>query len=477
MIGGGTAGLVASRAAGGFGARVLMIERGRYGGECLWTGCVPSKALLAAAHAAHDARSSTGLGVTASVTVDFPQVLQHVLEAIEEIQPADDPAAAHAEGVRTLDGSARFVGSRELVVAGHRVRFRSAVIATGGTAVIPDIPGIENVEALTSETFWSPRALPDRLLVIGGGAVGCELGQAMARLGSKVTLVHRGSRLAPRESRRASALLRATLEADDVDVRLDTSVERFVSATEARLTDATSLAFDRVLVAVGKRPATAGLGLAEAGVTTDERSRVLVDSSLRTSNPAIWAAGDVTPLPHFTHVAGVFGSLAGTNAVLGLRRSGDGASIPRVLYTQPEIASVGVSPDDAEAEGCTVLAIDHEHLDRAVAEGRSSGFTELVVDGRGRVRGASVVSPRAGETIAELTVAITTGVSASTLGGIMHAYPGYSDGVYNPSIRQLQREFSGGAGGAAVQLLRRVTRARHRGRERLGGGAGAPPRA
>ena len=148
-----------------------------------------------------------------------------------------------------------------------------------------------------------------------------------------------------------------------------------------------------------------------------------------------------------------------------------------MLYTQPEIASVGMSPDDAEAEGCTVLAIDHEHLDRAVAEGRTSGFTELVVDGRGRVRGASVVSPRAGETIAELTVAITTGVSASTLGGIMHAYPGYSDGVYNASIRQLQREFSGGAGGAAVQLLRRVTKARHRARERLGGGADAPPRA
>lgn len=476
VIGGGTAGLVASRAAGGFGARVLLIERERYGGECLWTGCVPSKALLASAHAAHDARSSAALGVMASVTVDFSRVMDHVRASIDQIRPADDPAAAHAEGVHTVDGSARFVGRRELVVAGHRVRFRSAVIATGGTAVIPDIPGIENVDVLTSETFWSLDTVPARLLVIGGGAAGCELSQAMVRLGSAVTMLHRGSRLAARGSRRASALLHATLEADGVDVRTGTSVEQFTSAIRARLSDGSSVEFDRVLVAVGKRPATAGLGLEEAGVTTDERGRVVVDPSLRTSNPAIWAAGDVTPMPHFTHVAGVFGSLAGTNAVLGLGRRIDGANVPRVLYTQPEFASVGLSPDDAAAQGCTVLAIDHEHLDRAVAEGRTIGFTELVVDERGRLRGASVASPRAGETIDELTVAITTGVSASTLGGIMHAYPGYSDGVYNASIRQLQREFSRGAAGTAVQVLRRVKKARYRVLERLRGAEDAQRR-
>lgn len=492
VIGAGSAGLVASRGAGGFGSRVLLIERHRFGGECLHTGCVPSKALLAAAHAAHDARASAHLGVTADVTVDFARVMRHVHDAVAAIEPADSPEAAHGDGVHTLAGDAQFTGPREVVVAGRTIRFRQAIVATGASPNVPDIDGIGAVDPLTVESFWSltdqpeppsvpeppdqpdqpdQHRLPERLLIVGGGAVACELGQAMARLGSRVTIVQRAARIATRETDRVSGLLRRTLEADGVDVRTSVEVARFERADAAgtdaafgpthftaTLTDGTTVAFDRVLLALGTHANTAGLGLDAAGVETDETGRIMIDRSLRTSNPAIWAAGDVTTLPHFTHVAGVGGSTAGTNAILGLRRR-VAASVPRVLYTQPEVAAIGVSPDEAQANGCHVLESSNEHLDRAIAEGRTAGFTQLVVDGRGALRGAVVVSPRAGETISELTVAMSAGVSVAELGGIMHAYPSYTDGVYNTALGELQREYSTGLLGRAVQVLRRARKA------------------
>ncbi|MEV7799317.1 FAD-dependent oxidoreductase [Microbacterium foliorum] len=470
VIGAGSAGLVGSRTAAALGAHVLLIEAHRFGGECLHTGCVPSKALIASAAAAHAARSSARLGVTASeVHVDFPSVMQHVHSAIQHIEPVDSPETLNRDGIHTLTGRARFDGPRSVVVDGERIAFRDALIAAGSSPVRTSVEGEAAIDVLTNETFWDLEQLPARLLVQGGGAIGCEIAQAMVRLGSEVTLVHRGDRLLPKEDAAASAVVLAALRADGVDVRLGTTVSAFdspgsddtpSSSGAARLSDGTQVAFDRALAALGRRVDTADLGLSAAGVTLDRRGAVDVDTSLRTSNPHIRAAGDVTPLPRFTHTAGMYGSVAATNAVLGLSRKIDADVVPRITFTSPEVAAVGISPADASARGMRVVVQHHSHLDRAIADGHTDGFTSIVVDRRGRVTGAVIVGPRAGESLAEYTVAVKTRMAVRTLATTMHAYPSYSDAGWNAVVKEAQRGLRGGAVAFAIRLLARVHRRR-----------------
>lgn len=467
MIGAGSAGLVGSRTAATLGARVLLIEAHRFGGECLHTGCVPSKALIASAAAAHAARRSAGLGVTASeVHVDFPAVMKHVHSAIHDIEPVDSPETLNRDGIHTLTGRARFDGPRSVVVDGARIAFRDALIAAGSTPVHTSVAGEASIDILTNETFWDLDELPSRLLVQGGGAIGCEIAQAMVRLGCQVTLIHRGDRLLPKEDAAASAVVLAALRADGVDVRLSTTVSSFDSvgapspSGTARLSDGTQVAFDRALAALGRRVDTAGLGLPAAGVTLDRRGAVDVDASLRTSNPRVRAAGDVTPLPRFTHTAGMYGSVAATNAVLGLSRKIDADVVPRVTFTSPEVGAVGVSPADASARGMHVITQQHSHLDRAIADGHTDGFTNIVVDRRGRVTGAVIVGPRAGESLAEYTVAVKTRMNVRTLATTMHAYPTYSDAGWNAVVKEAQRGLRGGAIAFAIGLLVRLHRRR-----------------
>lgn len=467
VIGGGSAGLVASRTAASFGASALLIENNRLGGDCLWTGCVPSKSLISAANAATTARTSERLGVTAAdVVVDFGQVMAHVHDAMHEIAPVDSAESLERDKVDVLLGMARFTGGDTVDVNGREVRFRQALIATGATPALPEIPGIEGVDVLTSETFWNLRTLPQRLVVLGGGAIGCEIAQAMARLGSAVTLVHGGARLLPKEDERASALIEAALIADGVDVRTSrtatsaTSTDG-ISGTFA-LSDGSSLPFDRVLVGVGRRPNTAGLDLDRVGVRRDARGNVVVDSRLRTSNHRIWAAGDVTGLPQFTHTAGVNASVAATNAILGLTRTMDTTAIPRVTFTHPEVAAVGLQLSDASTRGRRVVTRDHAHVDRAVTEGSTGGYTQLIVDKRGRVLGGTVVGPRAGETLGEISLAVKNRLTTSDIAGTTHAYPTYNDGLWNAAVDDVGARLGAGALGTAIRVLRRLRTARLR---------------
>lgn len=469
VIGAGSAGLVAAKSAAVLGARVLLIEAGLFGGECLHTGCVPSKSLIAAAHAAHAARTAGRYGVDVDdVRVDFPRVMAHVREAIAAIQPVDSPEALASAGVYTLQGRARFDGDGAVVVDERRIRFHDALIATGSSPVLPQVAGVETVEILTNETFWELEELPARLLVVGGGAIGCELAQAMARLGSAVTLVHRGARLLPREDAAASALILDALRADGVEVRLQATVTQLRGADAgdpsprgtARLSTGEEVPFDRMLAALGRRAVTAGLGLDAAGVDLDEAGAIAVDAALRTSHPRIRAAGDVTPLPRFTHTAGVFGSTAATNAVLGLSRTADLEVVPRVTFTSPEVGAVGVSPDDARARGFRVLVQEHAEVDRAIAEGETSGRTAIVVDRRGRIRGASIVGPRAGESLAEYTTAMRAGLTATRLATTTHAYPTYSDAGWNAVVGEAQRGLRSGIVARGIRVLAGLHRRR-----------------
>ncbi len=466
VVGGGTAGIVGAKTAARFGARVLLVERDRTGGDCLWTGCVPSKSLLAAAAAAADARAATRFGVhTGDVQVDFTQVMAHVRTAIAAIAPTDSVAALEAAGVHVVTGNLTFTGAHTADVDGRAVTFAQALVATGAAPAIPPIDGLASARALTSDTVWDLASLPERLLVLGGGSIGCELGQAFARLGSQVTIIEGTDRLLPREDAAASAVVAAVLTLEGVRVLTGAPVVA-VDATDGpdnrgrlRLQDGSHVEYDELLVAVGRAPRTAGMGLAAAGVDVDQRGFVVVDKHLRTTNRHIWAAGDLTGHPQFTHTAGVHGSLAASNAVLGLRRAVDTTTIPRVTFTHPEVAAVGVSTEQAHTrDDLTLLEWGNEHLDRAVIEGATLGFTRLVVDAKGRVVGATVVGPRAGETLGELTLAIRHGLSTRDLAGTTHAYPTYNDGPWNAAIVDVRSRLNAPATARATRALAALRR-------------------
>ena len=458
VIGGGTAGIVGSKTAASLGARVLLVESERTGGDCLWTGCVPSKSLLAAASAAAGARTAARFGVdVGEVRVDFARVRAHVQAAIAHIEPEDSPDALRAAGVEVLAGRAELTGPDTARVGDRSVRFGAALVAVGASPAVPSLPGLPEADPLTSETVWDVEELPARLVVLGGGAIGSELSQAFARLGSSVTLVEGADRILPGEDPEASALVTAALRRDGVDVRTGVSAKG-VEEGEVVLVDGARLPFDRLLVAVGRRARTDGLGCAAAGVALADDGTVVVDDTLRTTNPRIVAAGDVSGHPQFTHLAGVHAGLAVGNVLLGLRRRVDGV-VPRVTYTSPEVGSVGVLPAEGRERGLSVLRIGHDALDRAVADGATDGFTSLVLDRRGRVAGGTVVGPRAGETLGELTLAVRRRLTAGDLAGTTHAYPTYDDGLWNAAIASVRSRLTSAPAGP---LLRAVVRLRAR---------------
>lgn len=460
VIGGGTAGIVAAKTAARLGARVLLAESDRTGGDCLWTGCVPSKALLAAAGVAAAARDGHRFGIdVGAVSIDFARVMDHVRAAIQHIAPVDSVEALEAASVEVRTASAILTGPDSAEVDGVSVTFRQALIATGASPAIPPVPGLGDVDHLTSETVWGLDELPADLAVLGGGSIGCELGQAFARLGSRVSVVEGADGILSREDFAASAELARALAADGVDVRTGSEVVRVEPLGSGsgvlHLANGERVPFSRLLVAVGRHPRTADLGLAEAGVEVDDRGFVVVDDLLRTTNRRIWAAGDLTGHPQFTHTAGVHGSLAASNAILGVRRTVDLTAMPRVTFTDPEIAAVGVGTDRAPA-GLRIIEWSHTHVDRAVAEGSPQGFTRLVIDKRGHILGATVVGPRAGETLGELTVAITRGLTTRDLAGVTHAYPTYNDGPWNAAISDVQSQLERPGTRRVLGILARV---------------------
>ena len=462
VLGGGTAGIVASKTAAGLGARVLLVERHRTGGDCLWTGCVPSKALLAAAGAAATARSASRYGVHVDgVRVDFARIMEHVHGAITQIAPVDSPEALSAAGVRVRAGHGRFRGPGVLDVDGETIRFTQAVLATGAAPALPSIPGLADLEVLTSDNVWELAQAPQRLAILGAGSIGCELGQGLARLGVEVTLVDGAPRILPREDADAAAVVHRALESEGVRTRTGAAVTSVAArgrhAGALCLEDGSTVDFDRLLVAVGRQPRTGDLGLETVGVELDPRGFVVVDARLRTTNPRVWAAGDLTGHPQFTHVAGVHGSLAAANAVLGVRRSVETSAVPRVTYTDPEVAAVGLDTG-REREGVRILTWDHRHVDRAVTEDQTDGLTRLALDPKGRILGATVVGPRAGETLGELAVAVRRGLRTRDLAGVTHAYPTWNDGAWNVAIADVRQQLGRPVTRRALRTLARSRR-------------------
>nr|WP_240901969.1 NAD(P)/FAD-dependent oxidoreductase [Arthrobacter silviterrae] len=453
VVGGGTAGIVGAKTAAGLGARTLLVEQARTGGDCLWTGCVPSKTLLSAAEHATPVRALTGQ------PPEFATVRERIFAAINTIAPVDSVAALEASGVEVLTGALVFRAPGVAEVDDRQIRFRQALIATGGAPATTVIPGLDPSRVVTSETIWDLDARPGRLAIVGGGPIACELGQAFARLGSQVTMVVR-SGILPKEDPDAADLIRASLAHDGVHLRENTTIEHALTTDTGsmlQMQDGTTLKADTVLMAIGRVPRTAGLGLERLGVTLDGGGHIVTDTRMRTSNPLIWAAGDVTAHPQFTHLAGVHASVAAANAVLGLKRQ-ISTTVPRVTFTSPEVAAVGLTTADAGL-GHRARTVLHTHVDRAVTEDHTGGFSRLVVDRHGKILGATIVGPRAGESLSEVTLAVQKGLTTSDIAGTTHPYPSYSDGVWNAAVADVRERL-------ASPLMRRATAALLWGRRR-----------
>ena len=431
VLGGGTGGIVASLIAARAGARVALVERDRVGGDCLWTGCVPSKSLLAAADLAHRIRHADAVGLApAEPEIDFAAVMAHVEQAIRRIEPQDSPERLRREGVDVFEAEGRFDGPGTMTAGGRTLRFRRAIVATGSRPLLPPVDGLSAADPLTTDSVWELRELPERLVVLGGGPIGCELGQAFARLGSRVTLVELADRLLLKEELRASRLIAERLRDDGVDVRLRQRVVR-VEPGRLLIKDADeAITFDRILVATGRVPRTEGIGLELVGVRLDGRGAVIVDPRLRTTAPSVYAVGDVTALLPFTHVAAHHARVATPNALFRLRRNAD-STLPWVTFTDPEVARVGLTEADARArwgERATVTTAEYSELDRAITGGQGYGFATLVGDPRGRLVGATVAAPAAGEAIAELTAWLARGEKIDAVSATVHAYPTFAEG-------------------------------------------------
>jgi dihydrolipoamide dehydrogenase len=434
VIGAGSAGLIAALIAATVRAKVTLIERGLMGGDCLNTGCVPSKTLIRSAKVAHYLRDADRYGLRdVRFEVDFAAVMQRVRDAIATIAPNDSIERYTSLGVDCVSGEARLLDSRTVEVNRRRISARNIVLATGAVPFIPPIPGLDALDVLTSDNVWGLRELPARLLVMGAGPIGCELAQCFARLGSRVTLIDMAERILPREDADAAMLLHDVLAAEGIEVLVGHRAERFEAGPPSVLfashgDSQVKIEFDRVLVAVGRRAHTASLGLDALGIRTQRDGSVAVDRYLRTSVRSIYACGDVAGPYQFTHMASHQAWYAAVNALFGTFRKFEVnyAVVPWTTYTDPEVARVGMSEGEAAASGVAVEVTHYPlaHVDRAIADGETRGFIKVLTKpGSDKVLGATIVAPQAGELIAEYILAMTHGLGLKQLMDTIHVYP------------------------------------------------------
>ncbi len=506
-LGGGTAGLVATRTVAEMGGRAALIEKDRPGGDCLYTGCIPSKTILASAWLAQRMRNADVVALDpVDPKPDFERVMNRIETVIEAAGTEDDPDYLESLGVEVVKAHGRFVGPGRIEADGRELRWRTALIATGSSPVLPPIPGLEAVEPLTSESVFDLRDRPERLVVLGGGPIGVELGQAFARLGSNVQIIEALPRLLPREDPEASGLLESTLIAEGIGVRTGARVTRVEADSggagrlilEARRgadagaqeeirngqrperQDVTggsgaaggiddAIPFDRILVATGQAPVTDDLGLDSVGVELSEGGAVRVNDYLRTTGSHIYAGGDVVGQLLFTHVAAYHGLIAVANGLFRARQKAGREWIPWVTFTDPKIARAGLTEDEARqrlGKDPVVLRYDHARLDRALTVGRGVGFSKLIADPRGRLLGATIVGTAAGESISEIGRLIRDKRKVKDLSQTICAYPTFHMGatiaashwwrhkLFTPKGR---RRFA-----RALSILRRIDRPRGR---------------
>jgi pyruvate/2-oxoglutarate dehydrogenase complex dihydrolipoamide dehydrogenase (E3) component/uncharacterized membrane protein YdjX (TVP38/TMEM64 family) len=433
VIGAGTAGLVSAAGAAGLGAKVALIEHNLMGGDCLNIGCVPSKAMIRAARAAHDARDAArfGLEIACEPQVAFAGAMERMRKLRAGISDHDSAERFRKLGVDVFIGTARFTGASSIEVDGKRLEFRRAVIAAGARAAKLPIPGLEKTGYLTNETVFRLTELPRRIAIIGAGPVGCELAQTFARFGSKVTLLSDGAEILPKEDADAAAIVRKKMEQDGVRIVTKAKIHRAEKNNGEKILAATvgeaavDINCDAVLVAAGRTPNLEGLDLEAAGIGYTYRG-VEVDDWLRTKNPRVYAAGDVCSQFKFTHAADAMARLVIANALFFARRKVSALTIPWCTYTDPEIAHVGYYEKDARQAGFAVATLTEsmKDVDRAILDGEEEGFARVHYDQKsGKILGGAIVARHAGEMIGELTLAMVAKQKVGVLSSTIHPYP------------------------------------------------------
>jgi pyruvate/2-oxoglutarate dehydrogenase complex dihydrolipoamide dehydrogenase (E3) component/uncharacterized membrane protein YdjX (TVP38/TMEM64 family) len=441
VIGAGAGGLVSSYIAAAVKAKVSLIEKHQMGGDCLNTGCVPSKALLRSAKLAHELKKAPALGFAGvQGTVDFPAVMQRIQRVIADIEPHDSVERYTGLGVDVIQGQAKILSPWSVEVNGQTLTSRNLIIAAGARPLVPQIPGLDQVQSYTSDSIWGLREQPRWLLVLGGGPIGCELAQAFQRLGSQVIQVERGERLLPREDADASALVMSSLRADGVDLRLRHQAERFeVVDSEQRMIarhldtgEEVTIAFDGLLLALGRVANVTGYGVEELGLTLRSNGTLETDEYLATRYPNIYAVGDVTGPYQFTHVAAHQAWYAAVNALFSpLKRfKVDYRVIPHCTFTDPEVARVGLSETEAQAQGIAyeVTRYGIDDLDRAIADEAAHGFVKVLsVPGKDRILGVTIVGEHAGELLTEYVLAMKYNLGLNKILGTIHTYPTMSE--------------------------------------------------
>lgn len=441
VIGAGTAGLVTAAGAAGLGAKVALIERHLMGGDCLNAGCVPSKGIIRASRAARDVKAAGEFGVSFSggLSIDFGRAMERMRRIRAGISAHDSFERFTKElGIDVFLGSGQFSGPDSIDVEGKRLRFAKAAICTGARAAAPPIPGIEETGYLTNENVFWLTELPKRLLVIGGGPIGCELSQAFARMGSDVTIIEPSGHLLMREDADAAEIVQRSMLSDGVKLELNAEVLK----TEKRGTDkiitidrkgkSVYLAGDEILVGVGRAPNVNGMNLEAAGVHYDTRNGVVVNEMLQTSNPNIYAAGDICFPFKFTHTADALARMVIANALFKARQKTSSLVIPWCTYTDPEVAHVGMYEKDAKAKGIDVrtLTVPLGDIDRARLDGETAGLARVhLKKGTDKILGATVVARHAGEMINELSLAMTAGLGLSAIGRTIHPYPTQAEAI------------------------------------------------
>lgn len=430
VIGGGSAGLVVASAAAQLKARVALVEKEphRLGGDCLYYGCVPSKSLIHAGRVAHTVRTASTLGIEAPIAnVDFAQAIAHVQRVIATIAVHDSTERFTELGVEVIYGDGQFRDREQFSVNGRTLKARAFVIATGSHPAIPDLPGLREAGYLSNMQVFSLKTLPLRLLVVGAGPIGCELGQAFARLGSQVTLVSSHAQIMPKEDPEAAAVVAAQFEQEGVRILYNSRLERVeVRGTEKIAAVAGErIAIDAILLATGRQPNVTGLNLEAAGVEVTPAG-IAVNAKLQTTNPKIYAAGDVIGGYQFTHMAAYEASVVLKNALFFATSKADYRVTPWATFTEPELARVGLTEVEARSqygEDVYVLKQPFDRVDRALAEVASQGFGKVICRGDGTILGAHYVGATAGDLIHEVVLAMTYRLKVTALSGFTHIYP------------------------------------------------------
>ncbi len=446
VIGGGSAGLTAASGAAGLGASVMLTEKENMGGDCLNYGCVPSKSFLRGAHLAKEFDSASEFGFSSHYTGDIPALMARVQRVVADIAPHDSEERYRALGVSVVKGKGTIEDSHTVSVSGKRYTAKSIIIATGSTALIPQIKGLEAVPYYTNRTIFDLKKTPHRLVVLGAGPIGLELGQGFRHLGAEVVIIDKGDALFKKDDPEAGRLMRDVFAKDGVELKLSAAIKEvsmngeFISVTIEREGALETVSGDSLLVSLGRTPMTEGLNLDKNGIAADTKGYIITDAQMRTSVKNIYACGDITGPYQFTHMASYQAAVAIKNALFKMRAKVNYDAVPWCTYTKPEVAHVGHTESSAKSKNIfdKYILVSLSENDRARTENDTLGFLKLIISQKGKIIGATIVGDKAGEMIAPAVMAVSKGMGTEIFYDTILPYPTESEIYRTAALKNLQ---------------------------------------